>query len=51
VQVFSPDDRFVQQPNRELLVVMNHRHLEYARSKFRNFERIESMKTLGDWGL
>ncbi len=51
VQVYSPDDSFVQQENMGLLVVMNHRHLEYARNKFRNFERIESMKTLSDCDL
>jgi hypothetical protein len=48
VPVYSPDDSFVQQVNRGLLVVMNHRHLEYARNKFTNFEQIESMKTLGE---
>jgi SAM-dependent methyltransferase len=51
VPVYSPHDRFVQQATRGLLVVMNHRHLEYARNKFRSFERIESMKTLGDTDL
>lgn len=48
VPVFSSDDSFVQQTRRGLLVVMNHRYLEYARSKFTNFEKIESLKTLGE---
>ena len=51
VEVYSPEDGFVQQANRGSLVVMNHRHLEYARNKFRNFEQIESMKTLTDSDL
>ena len=51
VEVYSPEDGFVQQANRGSLVVMNHRHLEHARNKFRNFEQIESMKTLTDSDL